>query len=97
MDFYIDDTAASLRRWEVLLGAARPGAIAGVILLMIADVICWRGLTIVNPNTARVVLLFGRYQGTIDGCQNTCEANADAEYTDAPASETTALVRPSSG
>ena len=38
---------------------------AGGILLLIADLICWRGLTVVNPNTARVVLLFGHYQGTI--------------------------------
>src|SRR6187402_976832 len=39
--------------------------IVGVFLLLIVDLICWRGLTIVNPNTARVILLFGRYQGTI--------------------------------
>jgi len=29
------------------------------------DLVCWRGLTVVQPNTARVILLFGRYQGTI--------------------------------
>ena len=40
-------------------------AFGGVILLLVVDLICWRGLTIVNPNTARVVMLFGRYQGTI--------------------------------
>jgi hypothetical protein len=39
--------------------------VVGVFLLLIVDLICWRGLTIVNPNTARVVMLFGRYQGTI--------------------------------
>lgn len=37
----------------------------GLVLLVVVDVVCWRGLTIVNPNTARVVMLFGRYQGTI--------------------------------
>jgi regulator of protease activity HflC (stomatin/prohibitin superfamily) len=42
-----------------------PVAGAGLVLLFILDVIGWRGLTIVNPNTARVILLFGRYQGTI--------------------------------
>ena len=35
------------------------------ILVIIVDLICWRGLTVVNPNTARVVLLFGRYTGTV--------------------------------
>ena len=38
--------------------------VAGVVVLVV-DLVFWRGLTIVNPNTARVVLLFGRYQGTI--------------------------------
>jgi len=38
----------------------------GVIAAVLAvDLICWRGLTVVNPNTARVILLFGRYQGTV--------------------------------
>jgi regulator of protease activity HflC (stomatin/prohibitin superfamily) len=44
---------------------APPLFAAGIVLLFILDVIGWRGLTIVNPNTARVVLLFGRYQGTL--------------------------------
>jgi regulator of protease activity HflC (stomatin/prohibitin superfamily) len=42
-----------------------PAVIASVVLLLVADLIGWRGLTIVNPNTARVVMLFGRYHGTI--------------------------------
>jgi hypothetical protein len=46
-------------------GEPPPLAIAGFILLFVVDLIGWRGLTIVNPNTARVVLLFGNYQGTI--------------------------------
>jgi regulator of protease activity HflC (stomatin/prohibitin superfamily) len=41
------------------------GAIAGIVALLVFDLVCWAGLTIVNPNTARVVLLFGRYHGTI--------------------------------
>jgi regulator of protease activity HflC (stomatin/prohibitin superfamily) len=51
----------------VALGAddAPAAYVAGLVLLLILDVIGWRGLTIVNPNTARVILLFGRYQGTI--------------------------------
>jgi hypothetical protein len=40
-------------------------AVVGLILLLLVDFACWFGLTIVNPNTARVVQLFGRYQGTI--------------------------------
>src|SRR5436190_12435973 len=44
---------------------APPAYVAGLVLLFVLDVIGWRGLTIVNPNTARVILLFGRYQGTI--------------------------------
>jgi hypothetical protein len=42
-----------------------PATIAAIVALLVVDAICWRGLTVVNPNTARVVLLFGRYQGTI--------------------------------
>ena len=29
------------------------------------DGVCWIGLTVVNPNTAKVLLLFGDYKGTI--------------------------------
>ena len=46
-------------------GEPPPLAIALFILLMVVDLIGWRGLTIVHPNTARVIQLFGRYQGTI--------------------------------
>ena len=48
--------------------AAQPAApvlVVGAVVLLVVDLICWRGLTVVNPNTARVVLLFGRYQGTV--------------------------------
>jgi hypothetical protein len=40
-------------------------AVIGLFLLLLVDLIGWRGLTIVHPNTARVIQLFGRYQGTI--------------------------------
>ena len=51
----------------VALGSedAPTSAFVGLVLLFILDLIGWRGLTIVNPNTARVVMLFGRYQGTV--------------------------------
>ena len=42
-----------------------PVAAVGMVALLVLGVICFAGLTIVNPNTARVVLLFGRYQGTV--------------------------------
>jgi regulator of protease activity HflC (stomatin/prohibitin superfamily) len=42
-----------------------PASIGSIVVLLVLDLICWRGLTVVNPNTARVILLFGRYQGTI--------------------------------
>ena len=42
-----------------------PAMIAVIIPLLVLDLVCWGGLTVVNPNTARVVLLFGRYHGTI--------------------------------
>ena len=35
------------------------------ILLLVADGACFAGLTVVNPNEARVVLLFGRYKGSL--------------------------------
>src|SRR5687767_3307110 len=46
-------------------GEPPPLAVVGFILLLVVDLVCWAGLTIVQPNTARVVVLFGRYQGTI--------------------------------
>ena len=42
-----------------------PAFIAALVALFVLDLIGWRGLTVVNPNTARVVLLFGHYKGTI--------------------------------
>jgi len=42
-----------------------PWLIAGIVVFFVADAFGWRGFTVVNPNTARVVLLFGRYHGTL--------------------------------
>ena len=40
--------------------------IIGVLAFALAlDILCWFGLTVVNPNTAKVLLLFGDYRGTI--------------------------------
>ncbi len=38
--------------------------LAGVLVLVV-DSFCFAGLTVVNPNEARVVLLFGRYKGSL--------------------------------
>ncbi len=35
------------------------------IMVMVADGVCWFGLTVVNPNQAKVVQLFGRYKGSL--------------------------------
>ena len=41
------------------------GLVALVVLALAISVICWFGLTVVNPNTAKVLLLFGAYKGSI--------------------------------
>ena len=51
--------------WALANVDPSPAAIAAIVVLLAADLVGWRGLTVVNPNTARVVLLFGRYKGTI--------------------------------
>ncbi len=35
------------------------------LFLLIADVFCWAGLLVVNPNQSAVLVLFGKYSGTI--------------------------------
>jgi regulator of protease activity HflC (stomatin/prohibitin superfamily) len=42
-----------------------PWMLVAVVLLMVVDLVCWAGLTVISPNTAKVVLLFGDYQGSI--------------------------------
>ncbi len=36
-----------------------------LVAVLVVDGVCWRGFTIVNPNEAKVVQLFGVYRGTI--------------------------------
>lgn len=43
---------------QVLLGIA-------ALVLVVVDLACWGGFMVVNPNTAKVLLLFGNYRGTI--------------------------------
>jgi regulator of protease activity HflC (stomatin/prohibitin superfamily) len=35
------------------------------VLVLLVDAVCWGGLTVVNPNEAKVVQLFGVYKGSI--------------------------------
>ena len=56
---------AAMGVWLLVTIEPSPLAIAGIVAFLVLDAICRAGLTVVNPNTARVVLLFGRYQGTI--------------------------------
>jgi regulator of protease activity HflC (stomatin/prohibitin superfamily) len=37
----------------------------GGIVLIVLDLFCWKGLTIIHPNTAKVLQLFGTYKGTL--------------------------------
>lgn len=39
--------------------------VIGCVFVMVLDVFSFTGLTVVNPNTAKVVTLFGKYKGTI--------------------------------
>ena len=41
------------------------GLILGIMVFIVILAICWRGLTAVNPNEARAIVLFGHYHGTI--------------------------------
>ena len=53
----------------ILVGSAdlreSPGLIGAVVVVLALDVLGWFGLTVVNPNTAKVLLLFGHYSGTL--------------------------------
>jgi len=53
---------------SMIVSSARAESLVGVIfwlLVLIIDGIGFGGLTVVNPNEARVVVLFGHYQGTL--------------------------------
>ena len=53
---------------RMLILAALDEMVIGIVawvLLIAVDGACWAGLTVVNPNEAKVVQLFGVYKGTI--------------------------------
>jgi regulator of protease activity HflC (stomatin/prohibitin superfamily) len=43
----------------------KASTIALWIAVIVIDIACWFGLTVVNPNEARVIQLFGAYKGTV--------------------------------
>ncbi len=52
----------------IIASAGYPGrgwAFTGWLVLLIVDCFCFAGLTVVNPNEAKVLTLFGVYRGTI--------------------------------
>jgi regulator of protease activity HflC (stomatin/prohibitin superfamily) len=49
----------------VLLIGAKGWEIGFWVTVATLDGVCFAGLTVVNPNEARVVVLFGRYQGSL--------------------------------
>jgi len=56
----------ALAIFSIVLGAQTASPlIVGGLLLLIASVITLGGLFIVNPNEARVLVLFGKYKGTV--------------------------------
>ncbi len=42
-----------------------PWKVGAIVFVMALDTACWFGLMVVNPTTAKVVLLFGDYRGSI--------------------------------
>jgi hypothetical protein len=42
-----------------------PWFLLAALAVIVIDGVCWFGFTVVQPNTARVVLLFGAYKGSI--------------------------------
>jgi regulator of protease activity HflC (stomatin/prohibitin superfamily) len=42
-----------------------PWIVLAIIVGLVVDAFCWFGLTVVAPNTARVIVLFGDYKGSI--------------------------------
>jgi regulator of protease activity HflC (stomatin/prohibitin superfamily) len=53
--------------WQIIAGAQAEAVwplVAWVVVIAFAG-FCFSGLTVVNPNEARVVMLFGKYQGSL--------------------------------
>ncbi len=59
--------ALVLAIWGFVIGVAseNAGVIIAMLLVLAIDAVSFAGLTVVNPNEARVITLFGVYKGTI--------------------------------
>ena len=51
--------------WLIVAAGQHNGGALGASLVLVFDALAFFGLTVVNPNEARVVQLFGRYTGTL--------------------------------
>jgi regulator of protease activity HflC (stomatin/prohibitin superfamily) len=51
--------------WLIVAAGQHNGGALGATLVLVFDALAFFGLTVVNPNEARVVQLFGRYTGTL--------------------------------
>ena len=58
---------AAVGIWELVesIKAQSAWMIAAWIAVLAVDLVCYAGLTVVNPNTAKVITLFGVYKGSI--------------------------------
>jgi regulator of protease activity HflC (stomatin/prohibitin superfamily) len=54
-----------IMRLGASVGAREPGWVVFWVVALIVDVVCFVGLTVVNPNESKVVTLFGVYKGSI--------------------------------
>src|SRR3974377_1415077 len=50
---------------STVIAEQNASVIALWMIVIAIDVLCWFGLTVVNPNEARVIQLFGAYKGTV--------------------------------
>jgi regulator of protease activity HflC (stomatin/prohibitin superfamily) len=57
--------AATVWMLNLSIRSEEPLRIIGSIILLVLEAVCWFGLTVVNPNEAKVVQLFGVYRGSI--------------------------------
>jgi len=61
--FVLADSVAGMV--QVIQAGASGWYVVGWIVVLVVDAACYSGLTVVNPNTAKVITLTGMYQGTI--------------------------------
>ena len=63
--FLLAVQAASVAGFVQAITSSEEWMVIPWIVIFIVGCVCYAGLTVVNPNTAKVVTLFGKYKGTI--------------------------------